>query len=217
VKLRARTLPVWVGLVAGLVLATRALVYALANTTPLTERLSGSLGGPQAVVVAAVAVGLGLVLAVGVLGLATLAVRERWALAESRTRGVAPRMDLRRFAVRAGVLWAVTALGFAALENYVHWRAGLGFHGLACLVGPVHVNALPVAATLGLVASALVGAAEHLVRWARRVAAALGARPRPRRSRVARARRPAAVAPSRTHFAFQPLLPRPPPALAAAI
>src|SRR3954469_22636670 len=108
---RARTLPAWCGLVATLVLVTRALVYALANSTPLTERLSGRLGGPRPLVVTGVALGVGVVAAVTALGLASLGVRERWALADPATRGARPRLDLRRFAARAGGLWVTTAVG----------------------------------------------------------------------------------------------------------
>src|SRR3954447_18952712 len=212
---RARTLPAWGGLVAALVLVTRTLVYALANSTPLTERLSGRLGGPKPLVVTGVALGVGVAAAVTALWLASLGVRERWALADPVTRGVRPRLDLRRFALRAGGLWVATALGFAAVENYMHWRAGLGLHGLDCLVGPVHVNAVPITAALGLAGAGAVGAAEHLLRWARRVVArVLGARPREPRRRAAVAVPPAAVRAPRPVFSFEPLLPRPPPVLA---
>jgi hypothetical protein len=213
VRQRARTLPAWGGLVATSVLVTRALVYALANSTPLTERLSGRLGGPRPLVVTGVALGVGVAAAVTALWLASLGVRERWALADPMTRGVRPRLDLRRFALRAGGLWVATALGFAAVENYVHWRAGLGLHGLDCLVGPVHVNAVPITAALALAGAGAIGAAEHLLRWARRVVArVLGARPRAPRRRPVLPAPPAAVRAPRPVFSFEPLLPRPPPA-----
>ena len=54
-------------------------------------------------------------------------------------------------------------------ESYLHWRAGIGFHGLSCLVGPVHRNAIPLLAALALAAAALAEAAEHLLAWARAV------------------------------------------------
>src|SRR5439155_24782885 len=118
---------------------------------------------------------------------------------------------------RAGGLWVATALAFTAVESYIHWRAGLGFHGFGCLFGPVHVNAVPVSGALALIAAAAVGAAEHLLRWARRVVArALGARPRPARARLALLPPSAASLPPRTLLAFEPLLPRPPPRLALA-
>jgi hypothetical protein len=215
--LRARTLPAWSGLVAALVLVTRAVVYALARSTPLATRLSGRLGGPRPVLVTAVALAAGFVLAAAVLWLAALGVRERWSLADPATRGRAPRLELRRVALRTAGLWAASALAFATLESYVHWRAGLGFHGLSCLFGPVHVNALPVTAALALVAASMIGAVEHLLRWARRVVArALGTRPRPSRARVALVAAPPVATAPRLPFAFEPLLPRPPPGPALA-
>ena len=54
-------------------------------------------------------------------------------------------------------------------ESYLHWRAGIGFHGLSCLVGPVHRNAIPLLAALALAAAALAEAAEHLLAWMRAV------------------------------------------------
>jgi transcriptional regulator of acetoin/glycerol metabolism len=54
-------------------------------------------------------------------------------------------------------------------ESYLHWRAGIGFHGLSCLVGPVHRNAIPLLAALSLAAAALAEAADHLLAWARAV------------------------------------------------
>ena len=42
-----------------------------------------------------------------------------------------------------------------SLESYLHWRAGLGWHGLHCLAGPVHRDAVPIVAALSLVAVAL--------------------------------------------------------------
>src|SRR3954469_2007474 len=212
---RARTLPAWGGLVAALVLVTRTLVYALANSTPLTERLSGRLGGPKPLVVTGVALCVGVAAAVTTLWLASLGVRERWALADPATRGARPRLDLRRFALRAGGLWVATALCFAAGEKYVHWRAGLGLHGLDCLIGPVHVNAVPITAALALAGAGLVGAAEHLLRWARRVVArVLGARPRARPRRPPLPVAPAPPRAPRPVLSFEPLLPRPPPLLA---
>ena len=39
---------------------------------------------------------------------------------------------------------------FAMLESTLHWRAGLGWHGLHCLTGPVHRNAIPILGALSL-------------------------------------------------------------------
>jgi hypothetical protein len=60
-------------------------------------------------------------------------------------------------------------LTFALVESYLHWRAGLGFHGLSCLVGPVHRNAIPLLAALALIAAALAEAAGHVLAWMRAV------------------------------------------------
>jgi hypothetical protein len=62
------------------------------------------------------------------------------------------------------------------LESYLHWRAGLGWHGLHCLIGPVHRDAIPVVAGLSLFATAAHAAFEHLLAWARRLVALLAAR-----------------------------------------
>ena len=63
------------------------------------------------------------------------------------------------------------------LEAYVHWREGLGWHGLGCIAGPVHRNLVPIECGLSLVAAALIAVAEHLGRWMRRTFAALRAIP----------------------------------------
>src|SRR2546423_2253975 len=66
---------------------------------------------------------------------------------------------------------------FALLESYIHWRAGLGWHGLHCLTGPVHRNALPILGALSLLGAALGAALDHVLAWLRRTITAL-ARPR---------------------------------------
>ena len=65
----------------------------------------------------------------------------------------------------------------------VAWRAGLGWHGLHCLVGPVHRDAIPLLAALSLVAVALFAAVEHLLGWMRRTLARLAPEPHPSRPR----------------------------------
>jgi hypothetical protein len=95
-----------------------------------------------------------------------LGVRERARLAPER---VAPSLRLRRLALRAAALYVASSLAFAMFESYLHWRAGIGFHGLSCLVGPVHRNAIPLLAALALAAAALAEAVEHLVAWMRAV------------------------------------------------
>ena len=45
-------------------------------------------------------------------------------------------------------LWLVAMPAFAYLESTIHWREGLGWHGLHCLTGPVHRNAIPILGAL---------------------------------------------------------------------
>ena len=163
--MRARFV-VWAGTVALLVLTARWLAYALAPS-PLARVLERSAGGPSLVTVTLVSLGLALAVSAAVVWLASLGVRER---ARLRPERAAPALRLRRLGLRAVVLYAASSLAFALFESYLHWRAGLGFHGLSCLVGPVHRNALPLLAALALIAAALAEAAGHVVAWMRAVA-----------------------------------------------
>jgi len=158
------------------VLASRALVYAL-SPSPLAAELSKQAGGPRLPLVAIVTVGLAVALSAAVLWLAALGVRER-ALLETRPLVATPRLAPHLVFARAFALWPATMLAFALLESYIHWRAGLGWHGLHCLTGPVHRDAIPVLGAFSLVAAALVGALEHVLAWMRRVAAVLAAQRR---------------------------------------
>jgi hypothetical protein len=162
--MRARFLlwPIAVGL---LVLSARSLAYALAPG-PLANRFESSAGGPQLVVVALVSLGLAVLVSTLVVWLAALGVRERRRLRPGR---VAPELRLRRLAFRAVALYVLSSLAFALFESYLHWRAGIGFHGISCLVGPVHRNVIPLLAALSLTAAALAEAAEHLLGWMRAV------------------------------------------------
>jgi hypothetical protein len=145
-----------------LVLAARWLCYALAAPSPLSGKLEASAGGPRLVVVTLVSVALAACLSVFTVWLAALGVRER---ARLRPERVAPRLRLRRLVLRFLVLYTVSSLAFALFESYLHWRAGIGFHGLSCLIGPVHRNALPILAGLALVAAALAEAGAHVLAW----------------------------------------------------
>jgi hypothetical protein len=156
----------WLPVVAVLVLIARWLCYALAAPSPLSGKLEASAGGPSLVIVTLVAVALASGLSVFAVWLAALGVRER---ARLRPERVAPRLRLRRLVLRFVVLYAASSFAFAMFESYLHWRAGIGFHGLSCLVGPVHRNALPILAALSLVAAALAEAAAHVVAWMRAV------------------------------------------------
>ena len=170
----------WVAVVAVVVLAARTLAYALAPD-PRAEALGQVTGGPRPVVVAAIAVGLAGLFAGAVLWLSALGVRERHRL---RPAGDAPRLRILPVLARATAISLAASIAFTAVETTIHVQDGLGFHGLHCLIGPVHENALPLIAALSLVAAALVEAVRHAVAFGRRVVAA-----RPPRCRVPRAPR----------------------------
>jgi hypothetical protein len=194
--LRAEVRPLrvlfWLGTVALVVLASRSIVYAL-SPSPLAVALSHRAGGPTLPVIAVVSLGLALGLSVAAVWLATLGIRERRQL-EPRPVLSIPRVHLGFLAARALGLWLLAMPVFAYLESYIHWRQGLGWHGIHCLVGPVHRNAIPVLGALSLVASALAGAIEHIVAWMRRTIARLAAEP----IRIGRAAAPA--------WAYEPVL-----------
>jgi hypothetical protein len=163
----------WALLAALVVLAARAVVYALASSqSVLLEQLAHREGGPRLAGVLTAAVLAAALAAAAVLWLAVVAVRERLAL-EGRPLVAVPRLRPWRLAARAGLLFAFSSFGFALVESDLHRRAGLGWHGLHCLVGPVHRDAIPILAALTLVAVAADGAIEHLVAWARRLIAQL--------------------------------------------
>src|SRR5204862_1570890 len=111
-------------------------------------------GGPAVPVLALVALGICAVLAVTVCGLVAVAVRER-ALIERRD---AEPFAIARTLVLAGALTVATCFAGGMLEAYLHWRAGLGWHGLHCLVGPVHRDLIPFEAGLSFVAAAVTAA-----------------------------------------------------------
>jgi hypothetical protein len=166
-KRLARVATVALGTVVLMVLIARWLAYALAQPSPLANRFAASVGGPSLVLVSVVSLAFALAIAVTVLWLATVGVRERQRLRPDR---VPPRLRFRRLALNFVGLYAASAFGFAMFESYLHWRAGIGFHGLSCLVGPVHRNAIPILAALALVAAAVAEAVLHLVGWMRAAA-----------------------------------------------
>jgi hypothetical protein len=170
-----------VATVALVVLVTRALAYALVPD-PRADLLAGRTGGPALPAVAISAFAVALALGSATVFLASLAVRERLRV-ERRTLAAAPALRLRRVVLRAAALFAVALPACTALEAYVHWRSGLGWHGLSCLSGPVHRDLVPLAAAVSIVAAAVSAAVGHVLAWMRRVVTALASAPRraPRR------------------------------------
>ena len=171
-----RAAAIWTGIAALVVLVTHVIVYAVSpSESQILGELEQRAGPPQlAIGLAGIAVAAGLI-AIAVLWLAALAVRERVAL-EQRELVVAPQLRPFVLVARVLLLFAVTSFAFAMVESYIHWREGLGWHGINCLVGPIHRDAIPVLAGLSLLATALHGAIEHLLAWTRRLVALLAAR-----------------------------------------
>lgn len=179
----------WLAVCALVVLTARTLAYALAPVpSPVSGHLQGEIGGPPLVAIALVALALALVVASAVLWIAALAVRERRTL-ELQPLVDEPRLRIGRAIAAALVLWVVSSLAFALFESYLHARAGLGWHGLSCLLGPVHRDAIPILAGLSTIAAAVVCAVELLLAWARRIFSLL--RQRPVRARAGEAIRAA--------------------------
>jgi hypothetical protein len=166
----------WLAAATLVVLGARSIVYAL-SPSPLAAELSHRAGGPTLPVIAVVAVLLALAVSVAIVWLAALGVRER-RLLETRPVIADARLRPGLLAGRALALWLVTMPAFALLESYIHWRQGLGWHGLHCLTGPVHRDAIPVLGALSLVTAALAAALEHVFAWMRRTLARI-ARTRP--------------------------------------
>jgi len=199
----------WTAVVAVIVLMARAIAYALAPASPLQAELGGAVGGPRLLVVSLAAFAIATALAAGALWLCALGVRERHRL-DPAAGAPPPRLRLRSVPLRASALWCAGALIFAGLESFLHWRAGLGFHGLSCLVGPVHVDVLPLLGALSLLAAALSAAADLVFAWMRRQIALILAAP-VRRARPVLAAPGAPSAPARPAPARGASRPRAPP------
>jgi hypothetical protein len=167
----------WIGVGALVVLGARSITYAL-SPSPLAMALSHQAGGPALPLITVVSVALGLGIAATAVWLAALGVRER-RLLETRPILALPRLRLELVLGRALALWLATMPAFAFFESYIHWRQGLGWHGIHCLTGPVHRNAIPVLGALSLVAAALAAAVEHVLAWIRRTIARLSPRVAP--------------------------------------
>jgi hypothetical protein len=152
------------------VLLARSLAYAT-EPTPTARLLEQRAGGPGLPVLALVFLALGAAIAIAVCWLAAVAVRER-ALIERRPAKAFP---AGRVVALTLALAATTSVAGGLLEAYIHWRAGLGWHGLHCLLGPVHRDLIPFETGLSFVAAAVVAAATHVLAWMRRTFARLGA------------------------------------------
>jgi hypothetical protein len=154
------------------VLLARTIAYALAPS-PAARVLEHRAGGPALPVLTLVALALGGSLAIAICWLAAFGVRER-ELLEQRVLSVPPpRFRPVRTLALALALSAVTSVGGGLFEAYLHWRAGLGWHGVQCVFGPVHRDLVPIATSLSFVAAALLAAAEHVAAWMRRTFALL--------------------------------------------
>jgi hypothetical protein len=152
------------------VLAARSLAYA-SEPSPSARFLRHEAGGPMVPAVALVALGICAVLAVAVCCLVAVAVRERALLA----RREAQRFAVARTVALAAGLTLTACFAGGMLEAYLHWRAGLGWHGLHCLVGPVHRDLIPFEAGLSFLAAAIIAAGRHVAAWMRRTFARLAA------------------------------------------
>jgi len=199
----------WSLTVAAIVLTARTLCYALVpRPDPLAAQLAAKTGGPGLVAIALGSLGLGAALAIGCIAIAALALKERIAL-EPLVLVRRPSLHPSRLALHGVSLWLSSCACFALFESSLHMRSGLGWHGLSCLTGPVHRNAVPLLAALSLLATALAAAAAHVLAWMRRTLVRLAGRPRlPRVSSVlaAWAERDAPAVPT-----LSPTQPRGPP------
>jgi hypothetical protein len=208
-----RRAALWLGIVALIELVARAVVYGM-TPSGTARALEHDLVGPSFVITLVVALGLGAALSTLLVWAASFGIRERWALADDRPRSGPPRIAARRLVLRAAVLTLVGWLTFAAIETVIHLNAGMGFHGLECLVGPVHRNALPVIGGLALLASALAAVAALVVAWMRRTVGRFGAVRPALRHRQALASFSVVVLPRRVPLVLA-AAPRGPPRVAA--
>ncbi len=166
----------WIVVATVVVVLTRSIAYAIVPGSA-ARVLEHRAGGPTLPVLTLVALALGGSVAVAVCWLAAFGVRER-ALLERRTlAGSAPRFRPARTFALAIALSVTTSVAGGLFEAYLHWRAGLGWHGVQCVFGPVHRDLLPIATAFSFVAAALLAAAEHVAAWMRRTFALLRALP----------------------------------------
>lgn len=169
---RRSRLLVWLGAAALVILLARQIAYAL-SPSPGAQLLEHRAGGPALPVLALVSLALGASVAVVVCWLAALGVRERAFVEQRPLADPVPRFGVRRMLALWLTLSVATSLGGGLFEAYVHWRAGLGWHGMECVVGPIHRDLLPIETALSLIAAAVLAAAEHVLAWMRRTFALL--------------------------------------------
>ena len=162
----------WILAATLVVLLARSIAYAI-SPTPAARVLQHRAGGPALPALTLVALALGGLLAVAICWLAAFGVRERALLERRALELPPPRFRLARAFILAVGLSVVTSIAGGLFEAYLHWRAGLGWHGVHCVFGPVHRDLLPIATALSFVAAALVAAAEHVAAWMRRTFALL--------------------------------------------
>jgi hypothetical protein len=200
-----------VGAALLVILFARTIAYALAPS-PAARLLEHRAGGPALPTLALVSLVLGASLAIAICWLAALGVRERELTERRLLAEPAPVFRAGRMLALWVVLSIATSVGGGLLEAYVHWRAGLGWHGLECIVGPVHRDLLPIEAALSLIAAAVIAAAEHVAAWMRRTFALLRALSLPAPALMSQLPA-AALHVVRTILALSGGAPRAPPAL----
>jgi hypothetical protein len=166
----------WIVAATLVVLLTRSIAYAIAPSSA-ARVLEHRAGGPALPVLTLVALALGGSLAVVICWLAAFGVRERVLLERRPLSEAAPRFRRARTFAFAVALAVITSAAGGLFEAYLHWRAGLGWHGVQCVFGPVHRDFLPIATALSFVVAALLAAAEHVAAWMQRTFALLRALP----------------------------------------
>jgi hypothetical protein len=174
---------VWAVAGALVVLCARWLAYAVVPS-PTARLLEQRAGGPGLPGIALVSLSLGAGIAIAISWLAALGIRERALLEQRVLTAAPPRLRGGRVLAQALALAVSTSLAGGLLEAYIHWRAGLGWHGLHCVLGPVHRDLLPFEGALSFIAAAVLAAGAHVAAWMRRTFALLRALPSPRRLHV---------------------------------